>query len=413
MSQPVVIVGGGLAGLTAATVLQQEGQPFLILEASDQVGGKVRTDEIAGFRVDRGFQVYFTAYPTASKYLDYAALDLRPFLAGSMVYDGVRLEEIRQDNWFISALSPLMNTLDKVKLLQWNQRVNAMSWDDIWRMPDTTTDAHLEKLGFSRTMIERFARPFFGGIFLDRSLQVSVRAFATVWKNLLLGDTVLPAQGMQAIPSQLASRLPQDSIRTGSGVQSLRTNRNQIQGVTLTSGEEINAEKVILAADAASIAGLAGLEPPQYKASTTLTFDAPESPVEQPILVLNGSDRGIVNEVAPISRVAPATAPAGSQLISVTLLGLHAEDDLKLAQKVVKELRAWFPDTSLHRWMLIRVDRIAHAQLDQPVGFRERRWSQTPGPEGLVIASEATEMSGIDGAMLSGEKAAHLVLGAH
>ena len=139
----MVIVGGGLAGLTAATVLQQEGQPFLILEASDQVGGKVRTDEIAGFRVDRGFQVYFTAYPTASKYLDYAALDLRPFLAGSMVYDGVRLEEIRQDNWFISALSPLMNTLDKVKLLQWNQRVNAMSWDDIWRMPDKIGRAHV------------------------------------------------------------------------------------------------------------------------------------------------------------------------------------------------------------------------------------------------------------------------------
>ena len=88
---PVLIVGAGLAGLTCALRLHEAGIPVQVIEASDGVGGRVRTDEVEGFLLDRGFQVYLSAYPEAGKLLDLDALGLRPFSPGALVYDGEKL----------------------------------------------------------------------------------------------------------------------------------------------------------------------------------------------------------------------------------------------------------------------------------------------------------------------------------
>jgi len=82
----VLIIGAGLSGLACALKLLKAEIPFLLLEASDAPGGRVRTDEADGFLLDRGFQVYLDAYPEAGKVLDLPALDLRPFSPGAIVF---------------------------------------------------------------------------------------------------------------------------------------------------------------------------------------------------------------------------------------------------------------------------------------------------------------------------------------
>ena len=86
-AQPkIVIIGAGLAGGACARVLAAAGRPFTLLEASNAVGGRVRTDVVDGFQLDRGFQIFLPAYPEAKRVLDYEALDLRPIYRGADVF---------------------------------------------------------------------------------------------------------------------------------------------------------------------------------------------------------------------------------------------------------------------------------------------------------------------------------------
>src|SRR5450631_1018581 len=82
----VAIIGAGLAGLECARLLQQTGSNVVLLEASDAPGGRIRTDRVDGYLLDRGFQVLLTAYPEARRALDYKALSLRSLIPGALVW---------------------------------------------------------------------------------------------------------------------------------------------------------------------------------------------------------------------------------------------------------------------------------------------------------------------------------------
>lgn len=66
-AREVIVVGAGLSGLAAARKLGDAGVPVRILEASDGVGGRVRSDVLDGFILDRGFQVFIEGYPEQKK----------------------------------------------------------------------------------------------------------------------------------------------------------------------------------------------------------------------------------------------------------------------------------------------------------------------------------------------------------
>ena len=180
MKPRVIIVGGGISGLTAALQLQANGMDSLLLEATDRVGGRVKTDVIDGFRLDHGFQVLLTAYPEAQKWLDYEKLDLQKFLPGAVLLhsDGTkdRIGDPIRDfsSLFPTLFSKVGSVMDKLRILRLNNRVSKMSIEDIFEQEEVPTKKILAKeYGFSNKMIANFFSPFFSGIFLEKGLLTS------------------------------------------------------------------------------------------------------------------------------------------------------------------------------------------------------------------------------------------------
>lgn len=370
----------------------------------------MKTDEVEGFLLDRGFQVFFDAYPQARRQLDLARLDLRPFESGALVWDGERWHEVHRRKPFAMAFSPFFRWRDKVRLQSWNQEVAQMSEEEIWNLEDVPAEEHLIAYGFSDEFLERFARPFFGGIFLDRSLQVSLRMFTFVWKMLLEGETTIPARGIEEIPRQIAADLPPESFRFGTRVIGTVRDGGRIGGVQLEDGSTIEAETVVVATDAEQATRLTRLSTVSgTKSSTCLYYAASELPFARPILMLNASGIGRVNHVAPMSAVSPALAPEGRHLVSVTILGIPPKDDAYLAREVKYELQTWFPRLRVDRWQHLRTYRVHYAQMPQPAGI----FDTLPGPktcvDGLFLAGEYTVHSSIEGAVRSGLEAARAI----
>lgn len=410
MPQPdVIVVGAGLAGLCCARSLARAGVAPLVLEASDGVGGRVRTDELQGFRLDRGFQILLTAYPECQAVLDYAALDLRPFYPGALVRAGGRF--VRVADPFRAPLDALaslfggVGTLaDKARVLALRTDVRGPGLDALLARPETTTSAALQRRGFSAQMIDGFFRPFLGGILLDLELEASSRVFEFVFRVLSLGENVLPAAGMGAIPAQLAAALPEGSVR-------LRARAASVGGreVRLADGESLRAQAVVVATDGPAAAALLNVPAPESRAATCLYFEAPEPPLDEPVLVLDGERRGPVTNLCVPSRVAPGYAPAGRQLVSATVIGDPAGGDEQLESAVRSQLEGWF-GRSVQSWRHLRTYRIRHAQPGQRPGALDPPQRPVRRGPGLYAAGDWLDTASLHGAMLSGRRAAEAVL---
>jgi len=409
----VLIIGAGLSGLSCALDLADKGIHATILEASDGVGGRLRTDVVEGFRLDRGFQVAFTGYPSIAKRIDTSKLDYHVFEAGSEFWDGETRREVSKDRVLQAIGSTYLPFLDKPKILAFSARLAAITDEEVFTLPDRSANQFLRDEGFSEEMIDRFARPFFGGIFLDRSLKVSAQMLCYIWKVLDRGETVIPALGIGEIPKAMAKKLPANSIRLNTRVASLIKKGDRVEGVVLADGSTINADAVILATDSTTSASFTGTTgDPGAKSSTCLYLEAPRSPEPRPILILNGTDSGIVNHVVAMSEVSPFLAPPGRHLVSVTILGQHDKSHEELAVIAKKELKSWFPLGGVSQWRLIKGYTIPYAQMNQAPGFRKDRPTPKSETPGLWLTGEYLEHGSIEGALLAGAETARQVVDA-
>ena len=405
----VLIVGAGLAGLACAVKLHEKQVPFRILEASDGVGGRVRTDEHEGFLLDRGFQVFLTAYPECFEVLDYAALDLKTFMPGAMIRLSGDFHKFsdpyrNRGDLLATLTSPIGTFRDKLRMSGLRSRLRRTSEDEILSATRHTTAFLLKGEGFSPRMIDRFFRPFMGGIMLDSSLMPSSRMFEYVFKMMAEGDTAVPAKGMGEIPKQLAARLPEGSIQLNARVASIGDRQ-----VTLESGEVIEGSAVVLACEGPEASRLAPELVPQqrWRGATCLYFSAPVPPVEGPWLVLNGNNQWPINNLAVMSEVSAAYAPEGKSLISVTVLGKPTQSDEEIQLAVMAQLQRWF-GREAKEWQYLKAYRIFHAQPDvMPAPPVERPAQLAPH---LFVAGDHRLMPSINFAMVSGRQAAEAVV---
>jgi phytoene dehydrogenase-like protein len=404
----VVIVGAGVSGLCCALRLQEKNVPFVILEASDAPGGRVRTDRVDGFLLDRGFQVLLTAYPEARRLLDYKALKLRAFAPGALVRTGGKLHRVAdpfRQPWAVPAtlMAPIGTLADKLLIARLRKHVLAGPLDGIWTRPETSALEALRSFGFSQKMIDSFFRPFFGGIFLETELATSSRMLDFVFRMFSQGRAALPAEGIGAVSQQLASRLPAGTVRLGARVETLGTGEVRLKG-----GERVPATAVVLATEAPEAARLLPeLHPPGSHGTACLYYAAAKAPIAKPLLVLNGEGQGPVDNLCVPSAVAPTYAPAGQALVSATVVGAADADERELESEVRKHLTSWF-GAEVTGWKHLRTYRIPLAlparKSLEPAALPVRR---NPG---IYLCGDHRETPSLQGAMVSGRRAADALL---
>ncbi|MFC5453803.1 NAD(P)/FAD-dependent oxidoreductase [Prosthecobacter fluviatilis] len=411
-AQPkIVIVGAGLAGLACARVLAAAGRPFTILEASNAVGGRVRTDEVDGFLLDRGFQIFLPGYPEARRVLDYEALDLRSIYRGADVFVKNRFH--RMADPLAHPLAALSNFNDVIASLRdkWTTLLLRKEVFGLRAPPvdiqEMETEDYLRDFGFSEKMIDRFFRPFFGGVFLEKDLRTSARMMLFLFAMFDRAGSALPARGMQAIPEQLAQALPPGSLRLNAPVAAVRAGE-----VTLDTGEVFHADHVIVAVSeevAHRLLPATDNTPLLPSRSTTCMYFATDSlPPGDPILYLDGDGRGPVNSVLALSRVSPHYAPPGQHLLSASIIG--APSSTELEQVVREQMSQWFGADAVSKWRQLRTYQIRHAQPES----RQLRLGEGPLASviqpGLYRCGDWCENISINGALLSGRRCGEAVM---
>jgi len=398
----VAIVGAGLAGLTCALELHRAGVSVEVFEADDGVGGRVRTDEVDGFRLDRGFQVLLTAYPEVRRVVDLDGLALRPFFPGARIRKGGRFHRFadpfrRPVDGVRSLLNPVGTPLDKLRVARVRARVRRGGVNDLFERPERSTIEALRADGFSDSMIDGFFRPFLGGIYLEPDLHTTSRMYEFVMRMMSSADIAVPAAGMGALPAWIAARLPAGAVRLNEAVEHL---------------DDLGARPVVVAAEGPAAARLLGgsVDDPGSRAAHCVYFAAPAAPIDGPLLMLDGEGIGPAINVTVMSEVAPEYAPPGRALVSAAVVGDAATlGDAELVRAVRRQMRQWF-GAGAEEWDHLRTYRIDHALPAAPQRSLQPPRRPVRVAPGRFVCGDHRDNASIDGAMASGRRAARAVL---
>ena len=399
----VLIVGGGLAGLRCAQVVVRHGHEAIVLEASDRPGGRVTSDEVDGFIIDRGFQLLNPAYPQARRSLDLAALQLCGFEPGALIVDDTRrtrlADPLRRPLSAPGALvAPLGTVKGRLALGMLLARLRFLGPGSALKGHDQPALAWLEARGIDEATATSLLEPFLTGVLLEEGLASSGHLVALLLSSFVRGVPGVPSRGMRAIPEQMTASLPAGTLRTGAPVGAVTA-----QGVTLLDGEELDASSVVVATDPTTAAHLLDLDRvATMRSVTTLWLSSPQPAGTGATLVLDATDSPVVNAV-DMSAAAPSYAPPGRSLFALSLLGAEGRFDEGSVLARAGELL----DVRASGLELIATSTITHAL---PAMLVPLDLAPVIDHDGVLVAGDHVAIPSIQGALASGERAARAVL---
>jgi len=398
----VFIVGAGISGLIAANVLERHGFHPVILEATDRVGGRVKTDIVNGYQLDHGFQVLLTAYPAAAKFLDLKALDLQTFLPGATIFTNGKQQTIGDPLRNFSLLFPTLFSgigtfADKLKILKLNASLKKKSLTEIFEEPETSTLSYLQNLGFSEAMISQFFKPFFSGIFLEPKLETSSRMFEFVYKMFGEGFAALPKSGIEAIPKQLSAKLKQTQFHFNTRVQTVEDGK-----IILENGDVLESHFTIVATEASHLISNLKSQETTWKSCETLYFETPKRTIDKPLIGLIANELSIVNNIFYHHSLA-TTSKGAQELLSVTVVKDHNLANSFLIKKVQEDLKQY---CGIDSCTFLKQYTIAKALPN----LQQVQYSMLPSETRLTthifLAGDVQLNGSLNAAMLAGEAAA-------
>ncbi|MDC0463856.1 FAD-dependent oxidoreductase [Flavobacteriaceae bacterium] len=396
------IIGAGVSGLIAARVLENHGFSPVIIEATDRVGGRVKTDLIGGYRLDHGFQVLLTAYPAAQKYLDYKALELQKFLPGASIFlnNGQKLigDPLRSPSLLFSTLFSGIGTLsDKIRILKLNLYLKKKSLTTIFAENEQTTHSYLTNLGFSEDIITNFFKPFFSGIFLETKLETSSRMFEFVYKMFGEGHATLPKSGIEAIPKQLLENLKTTILKYNTKVETLKETE-----ITLNDGTYLKSDYTIIATEASELVSNLKNQYTAWKSCVTLYFETDVRVIAKKLIGLISKPGTLVNNIFYNSSLDARIKPA-NELLSVTVIDTQSLSHEVLIKAVKEELQSYCGITTTKLIKLYHIPR-ALPRLDNLK--YDMMPSETRLSNSLFLAGDTQLNGSLNAAMISGERAA-------
>jgi protoporphyrinogen oxidase len=400
------IIGGGVSGLIAASILEKNGFNPTVLEATERVGGRIKTDIIDGYQLDHGFQVILTAYPAVKKYLDYKALELQIFLPGASIFKAHRQsiigDPLRDISLLISTLfSGIGSISDKFKILKLNHKIKKKSLTDIFSEKEQTTISYLRELGFSKQILNDFFIPFFSGIFLENQLETSSRMFEFVYKMFGEGHAAIPKAGMEAIPKQLLNNLKTTTFQYNTKVATVEEGK-----ITLKNGRKLESDFTILTIPANNLISNIKKQSIEWRSCVTLYFETTTRVINKPLIGLIAKPGSLVNNIVYNSSLTSVAKPA-HELLCVTVIDDQNLSDDELVTAVKEELRV-LCDITIIRF--IKQYRITKALPKLENLKYEMKPSETKLSKSIFVSGDTQLNASFNAAMISGEQAALAVI---
>lgn len=400
------IIGAGVSGLIAAKVLEDNGYSSVIIEATDRVGGRVKTDVMDGFQLDHGFQVLLTAYPAAQKYLNFESLDLQRFLPGASIFTNGEQKIIGDPLRDMSLLFPTLfsgigNFSDKLKILRLNNSLKKKNLSDIFSDKEQSTYSYLMHLGFSNEMISDFFKPFFSGIFLETQLETSSRMFEFIYKMFGEGYATLPKAGIEAIPKQLLQNLKHTTFKFNTKVASIKDGE-----ITLDDNKKLESHFTIVATDASHLISNSKNQATEWKSCHTLYFETESRVIRKPLIGLIPEPGTLINNIFYQTSLDTTTRP-NKELLSVTVIDNQNLSNEILLERVKIELKE---NCGIHSCKFIKQYNIPMALPKLADLQYEMLSSETRSTTSLFLAGDTQLNGSLNAAMISGENAANALL---
>ncbi|MDP5106633.1 MAG: FAD-dependent oxidoreductase [Polaribacter sp.] len=400
------IIGAGVSGLIAAQILENHGYRPIIIEASNSVGGRVKTDLINEYQLDHGFQVLLTSYPAAQKYLNYDALELQELLPGAIIFKNGKPQTIGDPLRTISFLLPTLfsnvgSFSDKIKIVKLNALLKKKSLPEIFKADEKSTLQYLKDFGFSDDIIQTFFKPFFSGIFLEANLETSSRMFEFVYKMFGDGLAVIPKNGIQEISNQLKNNLKTTQFQFNSPVKEVKNNQ-----IILQDGTLFKNHFTIIATEANNLVANLKSQETEWKSCDTLYFETKSKSIQQPIIGLIADEKSLINNI--FYHTSTKTASKGTQeLLSVTIVKEHNLEEAQLIKKVTADLKKYCSiseATFLKRYQIKKaLPKLNNLQY-------EISSTETKLTSSIFLAGDVLLNGSLNAAMISGERAAMAII---
>jgi len=382
------ILGAGISGLLAAKALEKLGHRPIVLEASDRVGGRVKTDVIDGIPLDHGFQVLLTAYPNVQHHLNLPGLNLHYFKPGALLFKNGNQQRIGDPLRDVSALFPTLFSSagtfgDKWKIFTLSNTLKKKSLETIFTTPEKTTLAYLQDYGFSHRIIANFFHPFFTGIFLEDELRTSSRMFEFVFKMFAEGHAAIPQNGIEAIPQQLKGLLKHTQFQFHTSVQSATAN------TITTENETLKSDGVI------ATFPLEESHPNlPWKSCHNLYFKAEEQTFTNKLI-------GLISDASTLTNNLHFLPNTPYPVVSVTVVKEHNLNETDLAQQIREELKT--------HCGIVATEVLKHYHIPKALPDREDvrlKTTKIQQPSGIFQAGDFTLNGSLNAAMEAGVAAA-------
>ena len=378
--ETIYIIGAGVSGLIAAYELEQEGYHPIIIEQTDEVGGRVKTIHEKGYALDLGFQVLLSAYPLAKKYLDLEALELHKLESGALIYVNDKTYRIGDPmrNWkmlFPTIFSDIGSISDKLKVLKLNNRLKRKSLDEIFESRETTTLQYLIEFGFSSKIIERFFKPFFAGIFLESNIQTSSRMFEFVYKMFGEGYAAIPKLGIGEISNQLKNKLHNTEFIFNCEVKDITNDK-----ILMVSGENLPHDGVIIATNSTSMIRSHKGADMKWKSCMCLYFEVDQTNIPANTIALIADGGNYTNNLYAYTDV-----KTGKTILSVTTLEHMNKTDAEIIENIIAEVKKYTG--------ALKVDFIHHYRIKQAL----------PDIQNLKMTVQSAENQVMDNIFLAGD----------